>query len=91
MYYSLSTTLVVLIAFRSVEGFLWGAEQRFELGPAVQQADALHSEPRHPLKCATRHSNKPRVYSCFNYCVLMLINQPSGYIKKCARGRVRPN
>jgi hypothetical protein len=24
--------------FRSVEGLLWGAEQRFELEPAVQQA-----------------------------------------------------
>jgi hypothetical protein len=40
-----STTLVVLIAFRSVEGLLWGAEPRFELGPAVQQAGALLSEP----------------------------------------------
>ncbi len=33
--------------FRSVEGHLWGAEPRFELGPAVQQADSLLSEPRH--------------------------------------------
>jgi hypothetical protein len=33
--------------FRSVEGLLvWGAEPRFELGPAIQQADALLSEPR---------------------------------------------
>ncbi len=31
---------------RSVEGLLWGVEPRFELGPAVQQADALLSEPR---------------------------------------------
>jgi hypothetical protein len=32
-----------------VEGLLWGAEPRFELGPAVQQADALLSEPRGTL------------------------------------------
>ncbi len=32
--------------FRSVEGLLWGAEPRFELGPAIQQADELLSEPR---------------------------------------------
>ncbi len=49
MYYSWSTTLVVLIAFRSVEGLLWGAEPRFELGPAVQQAGALLSEPHRTL------------------------------------------
>ncbi len=35
--------------FCSVEGHLWGAEPRFELGPAVQQADALLSEPRRTL------------------------------------------
>ncbi len=35
--------------FRSVEGLLWGAEQGFELGPAIQQADALLSEPRRTL------------------------------------------
>ncbi len=35
--------------FRSVEGLLWGAAQRFELGSAIQQADALFSEPRHTL------------------------------------------
>ncbi len=44
-----STALVVLITFRSVEGLLWGTEPRFELGPAVQQADALLSEPRRTL------------------------------------------
>jgi hypothetical protein len=33
-------------SFRSVEGLLWGAEPRFELGPAVQQAGVLLSEPR---------------------------------------------
>ncbi len=32
-------------SFRSVEGLLWGAEPRFELGPALQQADVLLSEP----------------------------------------------
>jgi hypothetical protein len=31
--------------FRSVEGLLWGAEPRFELRPAVQEADALLTEP----------------------------------------------
>ncbi len=36
--------------FRSAEGFLWGAEPRYELGPASQQADALLSEPRRTLK-----------------------------------------
>ncbi len=35
--------------FCSVEGLLWGPEPRFELGPAVQQADALLSEPRRTL------------------------------------------
>ncbi len=36
---------------RSEEGLLWGAESRFELGPAVQQADVLQSEPHtHHLK-----------------------------------------
>ncbi len=49
-----STTLVVLIAFRSVEGLLWGAEPRFEPGPAVQQAGALLSEPHRTLG-ATPH------------------------------------
>jgi hypothetical protein len=27
----------------------WGAEPKFKLGPALQQADALPSELRHPL------------------------------------------
>jgi hypothetical protein len=35
--------------FCSVEGLLWGAEPRFELGPALQQADALLYEPRRTL------------------------------------------
>ncbi len=43
---------------RSVEGLLWGAEPRFELGPAVQQADALQSEPHRTLR-ATPHPNEP--------------------------------
>jgi hypothetical protein len=38
-----------LHCFRSVEGLLWGAEPRFELGPAKQQADALLSETRRTL------------------------------------------
>ncbi len=38
-----------LHCFRSVEGLLWGAEPRFELATAVQQADALLSEPRRTL------------------------------------------
>ncbi len=38
-----------LHCFRSVDGLLWGAEPRFELGPAVQQADALLPVPRRTL------------------------------------------
>jgi hypothetical protein len=38
--------------YRSVEGLLWGAEPRLELGPALQQADALLYEPRHKLELA---------------------------------------
>jgi hypothetical protein len=30
-------------------GLLWGDVPRYELGPAVQQADALVSEPPHTL------------------------------------------
>ncbi len=45
--------------FRSVEGLLWGAEPRFELGPAIQQADALLSEARRTLK-ASPHPSEPR-------------------------------
>ncbi len=37
--------------FRSVEGLLWGSKPKFELGPAVQQADALLSEPPPHLSC----------------------------------------
>jgi hypothetical protein len=40
--------------FRSVEGLLWGAELRLELGPALQQADALLSEPRRTLTASRR-------------------------------------
>jgi hypothetical protein len=42
--------------FRSAEGLLWGAEPRFELGPAVQQVYmgqyevVLRGDPT-PLKC----------------------------------------
>jgi hypothetical protein len=35
--------------FRSVEGLLWGAEPRFELGPALQQGEALQFKPRRAL------------------------------------------
>ncbi len=59
-----------LHCFRSVEGLLWGAEPRFELGPAVQQADALLSEPRRTL-------TEPR-RTLLNHACLM-----STYIRKC--------
>ncbi len=50
-YYSPSTTLVILIASARYRGPpLRGAESRFELGLAVQQADALQSEPHRTLK-----------------------------------------
>ncbi len=41
-----------LHCLRLVEGLLWGAEPRFELGPAVQQADAQLSKPRRTLRLA---------------------------------------
>jgi hypothetical protein len=44
--------------FRSVEGLLWGAEPRFELGPALRQADALLCEPRRTLE--PRRTPEPR-------------------------------
>ncbi len=47
IFYSLNTALVVLIAFRSVEGLLWGAVSRFKLGPAVQEAATIWATP-HP-------------------------------------------
>jgi hypothetical protein len=59
IYYSYSTTLDVLTAFRSVEGLLWGAEPRFELGPAVQQADELLSVP-----CCTLVQIQKRCLEC---------------------------
>ncbi len=37
LYNSSRTTSCCLHRFRSVEGLLWGAEPRFELGPAFQQ------------------------------------------------------
>ncbi len=52
--------------FRSVEGQQWGAEPRFELGPAVQQADALLSEPRRTLRATQHHKATP--HPCFCCC-----------------------
>ncbi len=46
---SMRTASSFLHRFRSVEGLLWGAEPRFELGPALQQADALQFAPRRTL------------------------------------------
>ncbi len=62
IYFSLSTTLVVLIAFRSIEGLLWVAEPKFEPGPAVQQAGALLSKPHRTLD-PINNLNNPR--SCW--------------------------
>ncbi len=58
--------------FRSVDGLLWGAEPRFELGPSLQQADALLSEPRRTLR-ATPH---PSFLALLvpNYFKLFLVN-----------------
>jgi hypothetical protein len=51
--------------FRSVEGLLWGAQPRFELGPAVQQADVLLSEPPpHPKILFLQH---PKNIIIFNF------------------------
>jgi hypothetical protein len=50
IYNSSRTASCCLHRFRSVEGLLWGAEPRFELGPALQQADALLFVPRRTLK-----------------------------------------
>ncbi len=45
---------------RSVEVLLWDAEPIFELGPAVQQADALLSEPRRTQRlCAQKNYCSP--------------------------------
>ncbi len=41
------------------EGFLWGAEPRFELGPALQQADALLSESRRAHPCLSHDAPLP--------------------------------
>ncbi len=51
IYYSSSTVPSCCPhGFRSVKGLLWGAEPRFELGPALQQGDALLFEPRRTQK-----------------------------------------
>ncbi len=49
IYNSSRTASCNLHRFRSVEGLLRGAEPRFELGPALQQADALLFVPRRTL------------------------------------------
>jgi hypothetical protein len=49
MYNSSITASYCLHRFFSVEGLLWGAEPRFELGPALQQAVALLFVPRRTL------------------------------------------
>ncbi len=51
---SSSATLDLLIASA------WGDEPRFELGPAVQQADALLSKTRRTLSKPRRTLSKPR-------------------------------
>jgi hypothetical protein len=54
--------------FRSVESLLWGAEPRFELGPALQQAYALLSELRctHVVKLAHRDPENKTESGHFN-------------------------
>jgi hypothetical protein len=49
-------------SFRSVEGLLWGAEPRFELGPAIEQADTPHPSLCHaaPLAVPRRTLTVPR-------------------------------
>jgi hypothetical protein len=44
-----AATVFIYFYIIRVEGLLWGAEPRFELGPAVQQAGALLSEPHRTL------------------------------------------
>jgi hypothetical protein len=44
MYTTRRVTSCCPHGFRSVEGLLWGAEPRFELWPAFQQADASEHE-----------------------------------------------
>jgi hypothetical protein len=46
---SSSTASCYLHRFCSVEGLLWGLEPRFELGPVLQQSDALLFVPRRTL------------------------------------------
>ncbi len=38
---------------------LWGAEPRLELGPALQQADAVLTKPRRPQTKPSRPLTKP--------------------------------
>jgi hypothetical protein len=57
IYNSSRTASCCLHRFRSVEGLLWGAEPRYELGPALQQADALLFVPDRSLR--------KRFYACW--------------------------
>ena len=57
---SMRTAASCLHRFRSVEGLLWGAEPRFELRPALQQADALLFAPRRTLFAPRRTLFAPR-------------------------------
>ncbi len=45
--YTTRAALVFPHSFRLVAGLLWGAEPRFELGPALQQAALSHAAPYH--------------------------------------------
>ncbi len=73
--------------FCSVEGLLWGVEQRFELGPATQQADALLSEPRRTLLSHAAPSEPRRTLRatphpiCYPISIILFtrINQPYLY------------
>ena len=55
------TATSCLHRFRSAEGLLWGAEPRFELGPALQQADALQFAPRRTLNFKPQIMTQPLV------------------------------
>ncbi len=59
-----------------MEGLLWGAEPRFELGPAGQQADALLSEPRRTLA---------KTYSIFDYAAFVFLDVSETELKKAYR------
>ncbi len=69
--------LLSSLLFRSVEGLLWGAEPRFELGPAVQQAGALLSEPHRTLEEKIRPNVWRQFYRKFvrsEFCIIYVEN-----------------